>query len=144
MFLGAGIRAEAVYTDSPYPSSIGGRYQYWETIQRQGYTNQGQLFGDWIGREDKGGQAWVTYHLSGNEWIQAGVRNQKAAKDFIAGGTTLNDINMQVVKRIGKDLEVNGKFAYERWNAPIYIPGLHTVTTTSIQLTWFPNRKIAF
>ena len=36
----------------------------------QGYTNNGQLFGDWIGREDKGGQGWITYHLSGNEWIQ--------------------------------------------------------------------------
>ncbi len=27
---------------------------YYEAIQRQGYTNNGQLFGDWIGREDKG------------------------------------------------------------------------------------------
>ena len=61
---------------------------YWETIEKQGYTNQGQLFGDWIGREDKGGQAWITYHLSGNEWIQVGVRNQKATKNFIPGSTT--------------------------------------------------------
>ena len=44
---------------------------YYEGIQRQGYTNNGQLFGDWIGREDKGGQGWITYHLSGNEWIQS-------------------------------------------------------------------------
>ena len=92
-------------------------------IQRQGYTNQGQLFGDWIGREDKGGQGWITYHLSGNEWFQVGVRNQKAAKDFIPGGTTLNDINFQVVKRIGKDFEINGSFAHERWKAPIYPTG---------------------
>ncbi len=48
------LRAEAVNTDSSHPSSVGGRYQYWEVVQRQGYTNQGQLFGDWIGREDKG------------------------------------------------------------------------------------------
>jgi len=138
------IRVEAASTDPPVVSSQNGQFMYYETIERQGYINNGQLFGDWIGREDKGGQAWITYHLSGNEWIQAGVRNQKAAKDFIAGGTTLNDINLQVVKRIGKDLEVNGRFAYERWNAPIYIPGLHTVTTTSVQLTWFPSRKIGF
>ena len=96
---------------------------YWEVIEKQGYTNQGQLFGDWVGREDKGGQAWITYHLSGNEWIQVGMRNHKAAKDFIPGGTTLNDINVQVVKRIGKDFEVNGNFALEHWKAPIYLPG---------------------
>jgi len=138
------LRVEAADTDSTYRSSIGGRYQYWEVIQVQGYTNQGQLFGDWIGREGKGGQGWITYHLSGNEWLQVGVRNQKAAKDFIPGGTTLNDINFQAVKRIGKDFEVNGNFTYERWKAPIYLPGQQTVTTTTVQLTWFPKRKISF
>jgi hypothetical protein len=138
------LRVEAADTDSTYRSSIGGRYQYWEVIQVQGYTNQGQLFGDWIGREGKGGQGWITYHLSGNEWLQVGVRNQKAAKDFIPGGTTLNDINFQAVKRIGKDFEINGNFTYERWKAPIYLPGQQTVTTTTVQLTWFPKRKISF
>ena len=138
------IRVEGISTDPPVATSHGGHFMYYEEIERQGYTNAGQLFGDWIGREDKGGQGWVTYHLSGNEWIQVSVRNQKAAKDFIPGGTTLNDINFQVVKRLGKDLEVKGNFAYERWKAPVYLPGLQTVTTTNIQLTWFPNRKISF
>jgi hypothetical protein len=140
------IRAEAATTDpsSSNGASQYGHFMYWEPIQRQGYTNQGQLFGDWIGREDKGGQAWITYHLSGNEWLQVGVRNQKATTYFIPGGTTLNDINLQVVKRIGKDFEINGNFTYERWKAPIYLPGQQTVTTTTIQLTWFPERKISF
>jgi hypothetical protein len=150
------VRVEAVSTDPPITNSNGGRFMYYETIQKQGYTNQGQLFGDWIGREDKGGQGWITYHLSGNEWLQIGLRNQKAAKDFIPGGTTyvpgtttyplggttLNDISFQVVKRIGKEFEVDGNFAYERWKAPIYLSGQQTVTTTTIQLTWFPERKL--
>jgi hypothetical protein len=145
------LRVEAVNTDPSTSDSQDGRFEYWEGIQRQGYTNNGQLFGDWVGREDKGGQAWLTYHLSGNEWIEAGFRNQKASKDFIPGGTTLNDVNFQLVKRIGKDFEVNGNFAYERWLAPIYPTGTptypasqQTVTTTTIQLTWFPKNKISF
>jgi hypothetical protein len=152
------VRVEAVTTDPPVTTSNGGLFMYYENIQRQGYTNQGQLFGDWIGREDKGGQGWITYHLSGSEWLQIGLRNQKAAKDFIpggttyipgtttypTGGTTLNDISFQVVKRIGKDFEVNGNFAYERWKAPIYLSGRQTVTTTTIQLTWFPERKLRY
>ncbi len=153
------VRAEAVYTDPPVSTSQGGRFMYWEFIQKQGYTNNGQIFGDWIGREAKGGQAWITWHLSGNEWIQAGMRNQKVAKDFIPGstteinpatggliegGTTLNDIDFQVVKRIGKDFEINGNFAFEHWKAPIYLPGQQTVTTTTIKLTWYPTRKLNF
>jgi hypothetical protein len=66
------------------------------------------------------------------------VRNKKAAKDFIPGGTTLNDIDCQVVKRIGKGLKINGDFAYERWKALIYLSGQQTVTATTLQLTWFP------
>jgi hypothetical protein len=162
------MRVEAASTD-PSSSTVStreyGRFMYWETIERQGYTNQGQMFGDWIGREDKGGQAWITWHLSGNEWLQAGYRNQKATSNFIPGstsvtytgspcsanspclppgGTTLNDFNFQVVKRFGKDFEVNGNFAIEHWKAPIYLPGSQTVTNTTIQLTWFPERKVNF
>ena len=139
---------------APLPSTSDsqyGHFEYWETIQRQGYTNKGVLFGDWVGREDKGGQAWITYHFSGNEWFQVGLRDQKADKDFIPGGTTLNDINFQVVKRLGKDLELNGNFAFEHWTAPIYNTGstvypapVNTVTTTTIQLTWFPKSKLSF
>ena len=140
------IRVEAATTDPPSTSGAGvdGRFMYWETVQRQGYTNQGQLFGDWIGRADKGGQGWITYHLSGNEWLQVGVRNQKASKDFIPGGTTLNDVSFQAVKRLRRDLEINGDFAIEKYKAPIYLPGEQTVTNTTIQLTWFPERKVSF
>jgi hypothetical protein len=121
-----------------------GHFMYYEAVEKQGYTNQGQLFGDWIGREDKGGQAWITYHLSGNEWLRVSARNQKATTDFIAGGTTLNDISFQAAKRIGKDFEINGNFTLEHYKAPLYLAGEQTVTTTNIQLTWFPRRKVSF
>jgi len=138
------LRLEAVSTDPPVRNSNGGHFMYYESIQKQGYTDQGQIFGDWIGREAKGGQAWATYHLSGNEWVQVSARNQKAERDFISGGTTINDIDFQAVKRFGKEFEVNGKFSFEHWKAPIYLTGQQTVTTTTIQLTWYPERKSSF
>ncbi|MGH9616566.1 MAG: capsule assembly Wzi family protein [Acidobacteriaceae bacterium] len=138
------FRIEAASTDPSISTSQGGHFMYYEGVQKQGYTNQGQLFGDWIGREDKGGQAWITYHLSGNEWLQLGLRNQKVAKDFIPGGTTINDINFRAVKRIGRDFEIDGNFKFEQWKVPIYLPGRQTVTATTIQLTWFPGRKVKF
>ena len=138
------VRAEAVSTDPPVKTSNGGHFMYWEAIQSQGYTNKGQMFGDWNGREAKGGQGWITYHLSGNEWIQVGLRNQKAEKDFIPGGTTINDFNIQVIKRIRKDLEIKGDYTFEHWKAPIYLPGQHTVNAATVQVTWFPERKVSF
>ncbi len=138
------VRVETVWTDPPVSTSVNGQFMYREAVQRQGYTNSGQLFGDWIGREGKGGQAWITYHMSGKEWIQIGARNQKVAKDFIPGGTTLNDFNVQVVKRIKKDLEIKGDLKIEHYKAPIYLPGQQTVTAATVQLIWYPGRKVSF
>jgi len=138
------MRVEAASTDPPTKHSNAGLFEYWEAIEAEGYTNQGHIFGDWIGREDKGGQAWITYHLSGNEWIQASYRRQQAAKDFIPGGMTLNDFSGQVVKRIRKDLEIDGSFTLEHYKAPVYLTNEQTVTTTQFQLTWCPQRKVSF
>lgn len=90
------------------------------------------------------GQGWITHYPSGNQWIRFSERNQKAAKDFVCSGTTVNDFSFQVVKRIGRDFEVNGSFTYERYRAPIYLPGEQRVTSTSFQFTWFPDRKVSF
>jgi hypothetical protein len=138
------LRVEAAMDDQSTSRSNQGAFTYYEGEQPQGYTNAGQIFGDWMGREAKGGQAWATWHLSGKEWVQVSWRGQKAAKDFIHGGTTINDVSAQVVKRFGQDLELKGNFTYEGYLAPIYLSGKQTVTNTSFQLTWYPHSKTSF
>jgi hypothetical protein len=118
-----------------------GQFLYWETIQRQGPTNNGFLVGDWVGRQGKGGQAWLTYHLSPQEEIQFQYRNAKASSAFVPGGTTQNDFVWQVMKRVRKDFELRGWVQYERWKAPIYEPGLRSDTTAAFQVTWFAPER---
>ena len=150
------LRVEAIDTDPRVSRSTGGFFNYYESIQKDGYTNKGFIMGDWIGREAKGGQAWLTYHLSGNEYIQAEYLNKKNDKDFIPGvqdpvtgfygpgGTTQNSFKAQVVKRFHhEDLELNAWFQYERWKAPVYLAGQQSNTTSAVQLTFFPGLKKA-
>ena len=152
------FRVEAVDTDPITSRSSGGTFNYYEGPSRKtGYTNKGFIMGDWIGREAKGGQAWLTYHLSGNEWVQLEYLNKKNDKDFIPGlqsttaigtfgpgGTTQNSFKAQVVKRLHHDdVELNAWFQYERWKAPIYLPGQQANATTAVQLTFFPGLKKA-
>jgi hypothetical protein len=75
---------------------------------------------------------------------EASVRNQNAAKDFISGGWTLNDIAFEAAKHICRDIEIGGSFAYDRWKAPIDLPGQQTAVETTIRVKWFPERKIVF
>lgn len=47
------VRFEATMKDPSVPSSQGVKFMYWEDIEKRGYTNRGQIFSDWIEREDK-------------------------------------------------------------------------------------------
>lgn len=133
------LRVEATYTDFPTSRSGAGQGNYFETIQRQAYTNKGFLLGDWIGREAKGGQAWLTYHLSGNESIAFQYLRKQNAKDFIAGGTTQNIFRVDLVKRLNRNVELSAWFQAERWKAPIWKAGQQGSTTGAFQLTWYPD-----
>jgi hypothetical protein len=133
------IRAEGVMTDPRVSRSNGGQFAYFETIQRQGYTNKGFIMGDSIGREGKGGQAWFTYHLSPNESIEVEYLRKKNAKDFIYQGTTQNQVKITAVKRFGHQYELNAWVQYEKWTAPIYLPGKQNDTTAAVQFSYYPH-----
>ena len=141
------LRLEAVNTEpTSHSDSAGspinqGQFLYYEYIQRQGPTNNGFLVGDWAGRQGKGGQAWLTYHVTPQEEVQFQYRNAKASSAFIPGGTTQNDFGIQVVKRVRKNFEVRGWLQFESWKAPIYEPGLQSDTTGAFQVTWFAPHK---
>jgi hypothetical protein len=132
------LRAEAVSTD-PVASSQGGQFLYYENQYKDGYTNKGNLFGSWMGREGKGGQAWLTDWVSPKEYIQLGYRNAKVSKTFIPGGTTQNDINIRAVLRLRDDLELNAFGQAEFWKVPALAPGPRNDFTGSFQLTYFPK-----
>lgn len=135
------LRIEGTYTDFVTTRSLNGQGNYYEIIQRQGTTNSGFLLGDSVGREGKGGQAWLTYHLSGNEWIALEYLTKKNAKDFVAGGTTQNAFRADVVKRLRRDVELNAWVQVERWKAPIWKTGQQGSTTGAFTLTWYPGLK---
>ena len=92
-----------------------------------------------MGREGKGGQAWLTDWLSAKEYIQLGYRNAKVSKTFIPGGTTQNDFSIKAVVRIKKDLELNAFGQAEFWKVPALVAGRHDDFSGLIQLTYFPG-----
>ncbi len=121
-----------------------GNFLYYEGIQKQGTTNKGVLYGDAIGRDAKGGQGWLTYHLSTSEDSQFSYRDVKVDQKFIPSGTTQNDYQFAVTKRFMNDFEARGWVQYERWVAPFYMNGPQHDTTVQAQITWFPKSQKSF
>jgi hypothetical protein len=158
------LRVEGVSTDCSTLVCQGGSNEYIEeAVQKQGYTNKGNILGDWIGREAKGGQVWLTWHLSGNEWVDVQYMHKQTPGDFIPGacngipgtcpavpitpntygpgGTTQNQFRVDVMKRIGPAVEVYGWFQHERWVAPIYMTGVQSDNTVTVQVTFYPKLR---
>jgi hypothetical protein len=135
------LRAEAVYTDFPTARSNGGHFFYFEDVYHDAYTNKQFILGDWIGREGKGGQAWLTYHLSPQEMVQFVYRNAKSASDFVPGGTTQNDFSVRLVRRVREELALDSFAQIEFWKAPILAPGLQRDLSVRLQLTYFPGLR---
>ncbi len=133
------LRVEAVNTDPPTSRSNGGKFIYWEGIYRDAYLNDGNLLGNWIGREGKGGQAWLTYWLDPASKIQLAYRHAKIAKDFIPGGATQNDVSAAATLRVRPSLELATALQYERWNLPVIASRPQSNVSLSVQLTWFPK-----
>ncbi len=133
------LRVEASSTDPKTTRSVNGKFNYFEAIQVQGYTNKGFIMGDWIGREATAEQAWLTYHLSANEYVQLEYMGKRTPNDFIPGAAKQNQIMVDVVKRLRPDLELNASYQFERWGAPAIQTAKQTDNVFTVQFKFYPK-----
>jgi len=135
------LRVEAVYTDVFTASSTHGTYIYWNGNYHDSYTNQGNLLGNWIGREGRGYQAWSTYWFSPKSRLQLGYRAASVSKDFLPGGGQLNDYRMRGETPLHHGLLLSGSLQYETWQVPALAPGKQTNFTATFQIELRPHLK---
>ena len=74
--------------------------------------------GNWIGREGKGGQAWLTYAPSLHKRFELSYRRAKLAKDFIPGGGTQNDLQFAACWQLNASVQSRVSVQVERWMIP--------------------------
>ncbi|HUK22934.1 MAG TPA: capsule assembly Wzi family protein [Terriglobales bacterium] len=131
------IRAEGLH--EPLTQEFGPGFVYIDYRRfRDGYTNNGNLMGSWIGRAGLGGQAWLTYHLAPRSQLQFVYRHQEAARSFIGGGR-LNDYSAGVQAGLSAGLVFSGSLQYEQWKFPVLSPLGQTDVSAAVQLTFTPH-----
>ena len=134
------LRAEGVYTDVPAGGALSHGFFYSNVRFLNGYTNDGQLLGSWIGRESQGAQAWSNYWFNARDRVQFTFRHQKISQQFVPGGGTLTDFSVESNFRIRKDVTVSAGVQYERWLLPVIQPGAERVLSTSIGIQFQPQK----
>jgi Capsule assembly protein Wzi/PAP2 superfamily len=132
------FRAEGGYTDLPgLRASSGAGWFYSNYSWNSGYTNFGQIMGDWVGRQGRGVQATATYWLSARKKLEFTFRKQ-AANPALHGGGTLYDGRTAATFMLKPSLELSGYLQYERWNFPMLSSTPQSNVAVAVQLNFVP------
>ncbi len=130
------LRGEFIHVSNAQQFSPG--FVYADQRYTSGYTNDGFLLGNWIGRAGEGGQAWATYQFSARNRVQFGYRAQRVYERFLEGGS-LNDFSVRFDGTFSRQFGVTAMAQYENWRFPLLAPNLKVNFTSSIQLTYWPH-----
>lgn len=130
------LRLEGLYSD--VPGQRAAATIYYNHRYRSGYTNYGQLLGSWIGRQGRGGQAWLGYWLRPRSRIQLSYRHMEVDRSMLKGGR-LNDVGLQSDFRLHRVVRLSGLMQCERWNFPLLSPRPQTNVSGSFGIELFPS-----
>jgi hypothetical protein len=130
------LRAEGGYTDLPGLVNGAGQF-YTNTHYNSGYTNFGQLMGNWVGKQGRGIQAWSTYWFSARNKLELSFRKE-AANPHVLGGGTLYDGRVGPTFMLKPNLEFSGYLQYERWHYPLLSTSTQSNVAAAIQINFLP------
>jgi membrane-associated phospholipid phosphatase len=134
------FRAEGIH--EPLTNEFAPGFVYYGIRRyRSGYTNDGNLMGNWIGRAGRGAQAWLTYFFSPMSRIQAGYRLQEVSRQFVQGGRAA-DYSAAAEVAVSSQISLRTFLQYERWSFPLLVATAQSNFSAGLQLTFHPELRV--
>jgi hypothetical protein len=136
------LRVEVASSESPGVGGIHGNLNYFNGVYRDGYTNNGFLIGNTVGRQGTAVQVSSTYRFSANSYLQLGFRNSTVDPEFIPGGGHWQDYSVGHEKRLKSGFYVKSFLQVENIrNYPILFNGSRKNVTASVEIGFVPERR---
>ena len=117
-----------------------GNLNYWNLDYTAGYTNNGSLMGNTVGREGITLQAWMRYWISPRNTFDFSWKQSRVLTDFVPGGGKWQDFqaSYSVTKHSG--LYLRTFLQFERISSfPLLFPGSRNNLTAAIELGFLPQ-----
>ncbi len=140
------FRAEGGYTDLPIGGvfgtiggAVGPGYFYFNTRYRGGYTNWGNILGNWMGRGAQAAQVSANYWFTPRNKLEFTYRHQKVSHEFIPNGGTLADGSVRADFWLRSTFSVSAAVQYEAWTFPVIAATRQSNVSSSLQLTFWPK-----
>jgi hypothetical protein len=122
-----------------YRGDEGGAFFYWNDQYRDAYTNDGNLFGSWVGRDARAYVASSTYWWSAKDKITALYKQIKTGSQFLPGGGTQTDISLNVQWQLRPNLLGTAFMQHERYFVPA-LGGARNNIAAGFGLTLYPKQ----
>lgn len=133
------LRLEGGSTSSVGYKSEPAGYFYWNAQYLNGYTNEGQTIGSWLGRASQGESVRTNYWLSAKSKIGVEVRHRKVDQLFLPQGGTQNDVAIHADFFTGMGLRFTGNVQYESWLMPLLATSHQSNVAASFQFSFWPK-----
>ena len=132
------IRGEGLL--SPRRSLAFPGFFYFNVHYLNGYTNNRQLIGSWIGREAQGEQTWATWHFSPHSVLELSGRSQNVNREFLQGGT-LRDLRATADFALRPEWQLRLEQQTEWWHFPLLSAIGQRNTAFTIQFSYNPIER---
>lgn len=132
------LHLEGVYTASPLNIPPGktndGELHYFGVRWAGGYTNDGFIMGNPVGRDGRRYGGWVTYHASAKNSMQFSVMHTQNSAEFIPGGNDWTDYRISAVQYTHTGFFLSGYVQGEHLNCPILFAGAQNNVTSALEV----------
>jgi Capsule assembly protein Wzi/PAP2 superfamily len=139
------LHVEAANTQSPFiaagvPNT--GNLNYWNFTYRDGYTNNGFLIGNVVGRFGQTYQGLLTYWVSPRDTFQVTYKNNSVGTAFMPGGGAWQDYGLKNELYLKSGLYVKSQIQYEHISHfPILFKGPQSNLTATLELGFLHDAK---
>lgn len=119
----------------------GGHFFYWNSVYRDANTNQGNLIGNWVGRDGRGLWIQSTCRLAERSRLEFGYRQNRIGASFLASGGTQDDGSVSYAFSVKSDVLIKVSAQFERYLLPV-LGGRGNDVAISIQTTYSPKWRV--
>ncbi|MGA3196081.1 MAG: capsule assembly Wzi family protein [Terriglobales bacterium] len=136
------LHVEAANTESPGQPHNVGDLNYWNYQYRDGYTNDGNLIGDTVGRMGRTIQSWLTWWISPQSTLQFTYRHNSVSHDFVPGGGFWQDYGVRQEMDFGSGLYLKSQAQFEHIaRYPLLFSGPENNLTAIVELGLHPGKR---
>jgi len=135
------LHVEAASTESPGFRNNHGNLNYWNYRYRDGYTHNGNLIGDTVGRMGRSFQCRFNYWISARNNIQFTYKHNTVSRDFVPHGGAWQDYSVRSEISLRSGFYLKSQLQYEHISRyPLLFLGPRNNVAAVIELGMIPQK----